>query len=95
MLMSQVTLAKLLEVSEQAINRWENGKTGVPKPAEALIRLLYCGHIKTDGPGGESDIRKRLKRIADLEDEIDMMCTARWDNGSVWQVSLEPLPAAA
>ncbi len=95
MLMSQVTLAKLLEVSEQAINRWENGKTGVPKPAEALIRLLYREHINTEGPGGESDIRKSLKRIADLEDEIDGMCTARKGIGSAWQVSLDPLSEEA
>jgi len=92
MLMSQVTLAKLLEVSEQAINRWENGKTGVPKPAESLIRLLYREHIK-DGPEEDSAIRKSLKRIADLEDEIDGMVTARKEGNHMWLVATEPIAA--
>jgi DNA-binding transcriptional regulator YiaG len=84
MLMSQVTLAKLLEVSEQAINRWENGKSGVPKPAEALIRLLYREHIKDPEDG--SEIRKSLKRIADLEDQLDGDVTASKEGHSVWQL---------
>lgn len=66
MLMSQATLAKLLNVSEQAIRRWENGKTTqVPKPAEALIRLLYKAHIADN-----QDIKSSLRKIADLEDEM-------------------------
>lgn len=74
--MSQETLARLLDVAVQTIHRWESGKTtDVPKPAEALVRLLYDEHI---GEAGE--IRKHLKRIADLEDEIDhplhLMATA-------------------
>lgn len=68
MLMSQSTLAKLLEVSEQAVARWEKGKSGLPKPAEALIRLLYREFI---GENGKSGIREKLERIAALEDEID------------------------
>jgi DNA-binding transcriptional regulator YiaG len=49
MVMWQAMLAKLLEVSEQTIHRWEKGKAEVPKPAEALIRLLYREHIKEKG----------------------------------------------
>lgn len=66
MLMSQSTLARLLDVSEQAVHRWENGKSQVSKPASALIRLLYM-----EQEGGNEDILKSLRRIADLEDEID------------------------
>ena len=68
MLMSQATLAKLLEVAEQTVLRWEKGKVGIPKPAETLIRLLYREHIKEKGDGG---IRSKLERLADLEDKID------------------------
>lgn len=69
MLMSQTTLAKLLEVSEQAVARWEKGKTGsVPKPAESLIRLLYREHVK---PDGTSSVKVDLRRIAELENAID------------------------
>jgi len=65
--MSQDTLAKLLDVSEQTIHRWESGKTtDVPKPAEALVRLLYSEQI-----GGDGAIKASLKRIADLEEEVD------------------------
>jgi DNA-binding transcriptional regulator YiaG len=66
MLMSQATLAKLLNVTEQTVHRWEAGKTEVPKPAEALIRLLYKEHS-----GGNEKIKSVLKKIADLEEEID------------------------
>ncbi len=66
MLMSQMVLARLLDVGEQAINRWERGKSGVPKPAEALIRLLYAEHIEDD-----SAIKGTLKKILDLEEDLD------------------------
>lgn len=67
MLMSQATLARLLNVTEQTVHRWEAGKTGqVPKPAEALVRLLYKEHS-----GGNEKVKSVLKQIADLEDEID------------------------
>ena len=66
MLMSQSTLAKLLEVSEGAINRWENEKNMINKPAELLIRMLYAEYI-----GENNSIRSSLRRIANIEDEID------------------------
>ncbi len=64
MLMSQSTLARLLNVGEQTVHRWETGKVNVPKAAEALLRLMYRDDSK-------SRVRDQLKRIADLEDEID------------------------
>ena len=67
MLMSQATLAHLLDVGEQTIHRWEMGKNNMPKAAEALVRLLYTEQTKSS----RVSIRNRLKRIADLEDEID------------------------
>src|SRR5579884_196603 len=63
MMMSQAFLAKLLEVGEQTVHRWEKGKGEVPKPAEALIRLLYREHIKDKSVSG---IRNHLQRLADL-----------------------------
>jgi DNA-binding transcriptional regulator YiaG len=69
--MSQPTLAKLLGVTEQTVHKWESGKTTqVPAPADALIRLLYCEYV-----GERPGIRKRLKKIADLENEIDDLVT--------------------
>jgi putative transcriptional regulator len=90
MLMSQATLAKLLEVSEQAVHRWEKGKTGqVPKPAEALIRLLYREHIQAGG-----GIRKKLEKLADLEDATGgARVTARKSRNNKWQLELEKAAA--
>ena len=68
MLMSQATLAKLFEVAEQTVLRWEKGKADIPKPAETLVRLLYREHIKDKGAGG---VRSKLERLADLEDRAD------------------------
>ena len=48
-LMSQKTLAELLGVGEQAINRWERDKSDIPGPALRLIRLLYLEQFYKDG----------------------------------------------
>ncbi len=69
MVMSQALLARLLDVSEQAINRWERGKSNINKPAEALIRFLYAEHLNDNAPDG---IRKTLRRIAEIEEKIDV-----------------------
>jgi DNA-binding transcriptional regulator YiaG len=66
MLMSQATLSYLLDVAEQTIHRWEAGKSDIPKPAEALIRLLYNEHL-----GNNEKVKASLKKIAALEDQID------------------------
>ena len=66
MLMSQAFLAGLLEVSVQTVHRWESRKTDISKPAESLVRLLYGEHI-----GRNNKTHALLKRLADLEDEID------------------------
>ena len=63
MLMSQEMLAKLLNVKEQTVHRWETEKVRMPRATEWLIRLLYMNRVPS--------VRDRLKRIADLEDEID------------------------
>ena len=66
--MSQATLANLLDVGEQTIHRWETNKSRPPKSAEALIRLLYEEHIQSES----GKVRAALKRIADLENELDL-----------------------
>jgi putative transcriptional regulator len=68
MLMPQAFLAKLLDVAEQTVHRWEAGKTDIPKPAETLIRVLYREHVNDKSV---SSLRKRLERLSDLENAID------------------------
>ncbi|MBV9989796.1 MAG: transcriptional regulator [Alphaproteobacteria bacterium] len=87
MLMSQATLAKLLDVADQTVHRWEAGKTEVPKPAEALIRLLFNEHL-----GNNEKIKASLKRIAELEDVIDQKRLTLIEGKQGWQ--LEPRRAA-
>ncbi len=67
LLVSQATLAHLLGLSEQTVHRWEKEKSGMPKAAEALVRLL-CMEQATQSA---DSIRNRLRRIADLEGRID------------------------
>ena len=67
MLLSQATLARLLDVGEQTIHRWEADKTSCPKAAEVLIRRLYL----EQGDAARESLRDALSRIADLEDELD------------------------
>ena len=87
MLMSQATLAHLLDVSEQTVHRWETGKTAMRGAAESLLRLLYAEHAR----GARGRIRSRLQRIADLEDELDraheMVFRLMTDRETRWQLA--------
>ena len=78
--MSQALLARLLDVSDQAINRWEKNKSNISKPAEALIRALYAEHIKEN-----SGIRQMLREIGDLEDAMDGDLTFRKRRDEGWE----------
>ncbi|WP_029030321.1 helix-turn-helix domain-containing protein [Salinarimonas rosea] len=69
--LSQASLARLLDVSEQSVARWEKGKTRrVDAVADRLLRLLYAEHR-----GGDARVGAYLRRIADLEDEADRVIT--------------------
>ena len=80
--LSQAILAGLLDVSGQAINRWERSKSNINKPAEALIRVLYAEHIKD-----KSGIKEMLKKIVALEDQMDERLTLRKRSGQKWEQS--------
>lgn len=64
--MSQNVLARLLDVTEQTVRRWEQDKLPVPRTADAILRKVYAEKI-----GGNEKISEILQRIADLEDAID------------------------
>ena len=81
MLMSQYTLGRLLGVSEQAVRRWETGKTEIPKPSEYLLRLVYREHANNRN----DKITTLLKEIADLEDEINGQPILFVDTKQGWQ----------
>ena len=81
MLMSQSLLASLLGISEQAIHRWETGKTHIPKPSENLLRLLYRAQVSNQN----DNISKLLKEIANLEDKINKNTILFVDTKQGWQ----------
>ena len=83
MLMSQLTLANLLGLSEQAIRRWENGKIDIPKPSESLIRLLYREHIHNQ----DGKISNILKKIAQLEESLYDMKIIFKDTSKGWKTA--------
>ena len=93
MLMSQATLAGLLSVSEQAVRRWEQGRTEkIPKPAESLIRLLYSEHVSEGKDNHE--IKRLLRRIADLEDGLDRQLMKQDETGK-WRAAATDTSLAA
>lgn len=81
LLMSQTTLANLFGVKEQTIHRWENGKVLIPKPSAALLRLLYLERINNK----DGEVSKTLKKIAQLEDQIDAQEFRFKDTAKGWQ----------
>jgi putative transcriptional regulator len=64
--LSQNMLADTLDVTEQTVRRWEQNKLPIPRSADAILRSLYA-----EQAGGNRKISHILKRIADIEDEID------------------------
>lgn len=46
---SQVELAGLLGVSEPSVRNWEKSRGKITRPAERLLRLLYCEHANEGG----------------------------------------------
>ncbi len=91
MLLSQASLAHLLDVKEQTVHRWESEKSNMPGAAEALLRLLYMEQVKK----ARESLRSRLKRIADLEDQIDrsqeMIFALKTDGNSGRSTRREPV----
>ena len=84
MLMSQSVLALLLDVKELTINRWETGKTSMPRAAEILIRLLYMEKVRNRA----GKVMNALKRIGDIEDRIDRMVFVQPVDGSQdWKIA--------
>lgn len=89
MLMTQAFLAKLLQVTEQTINRWETGKTEIPGTAQSTVRLLYSEQMAGDSEHGVK-LREALQELADLEDAIDgQKLTGKVSNQGKWQLELD------
>ena len=77
LLMSQASLAQLLQVKELTVARWEKGQTKIPVTADATIRALYQEHIN-----GNRRITDILRSLADLEDRIDRIEMQHEEDGS-------------
>lgn len=62
--LSQAALARLMDVSEQSVARWEKGQARVDPAADRLLRLLYAEKV-----GGAAQVGERLGRLAQLDAE--------------------------
>lgn len=86
--LTQQNLALLLGLDVQSVARWEKGKSksGIPGPAQGIVRLLYEEHTK-----GNKKIMEPLSKLAELDEmmngeegeEIDFI-----DTETGWQPSL-------
>lgn len=56
--LSQAALAELLGSTDQAVARWEKGRTRVPKWADRLARLLWREHAE-----GNVKVRGLIERL--------------------------------
>jgi DNA-binding XRE family transcriptional regulator len=67
LLLSQATLARVLDVKELTIGRWEKEQNPIPRSAETVVRMLFAESIGQGQP-----LKELLERIADQEDEQEM-----------------------
>ena len=87
MLLSQSSLARLLQLDEQTVARWEKGRTNIPGPADGTLRLLYLEHI-----GGNEKISVLLREIADLEDDNKFRRFTLEETSFGWDLGNYPPP---
>lgn len=59
--MSQVTLAKCLEVGETTVRNWESGRIKLTGPGDRMVRALY-----QECATGNSEVRELVDRLAEL-----------------------------
>lgn len=62
--LSQAALARLLGVSEQAVARWEKGRSKLPVAADGTLRLLYKEKIS-----GNVEVQATLHHLAEIDDQ--------------------------
>lgn len=86
--MSQAALAALLDVTEQTVRRWEQDKLPIPRTADAALRSIYGETI-----GGDGKLSAILKRIADIEDEIDRREMVLEDKNHTWDIVEDAIAA--
>jgi DNA-binding transcriptional regulator YiaG len=63
--MTQETLSHLVGVDVQTVARWEKGESGVPGPADRLMRVIY-----KEATGGNVEIVEPLRQLAELDEII-------------------------
>ena len=63
--LSQRMLGNLLDKSDQAVARWEKGKSRIDGPADRLLRLLYESHVAEQRTGNR--VRELLEQLAELD----------------------------
>lgn len=80
--LSQAALARMLEVTDQAVSLWE--RTGkVPKSADAMVRILVLGKLD-----GNKPIKDFLERITTVERLVNQRIVARENAKKRWTTKI-------
>ena len=79
---SQRTLGELLNKSNQAVARWEKGKSKIDGPSDRLLRLLYLQRYSK----GTSKIKALLERLAELDNQIEEL--VQFENVNGWHLRI-------
>lgn len=79
---SQKALGHWMDVSDQAIARWEKGKSDIPGPAIRLLKLLYLHFVDQ-----ESNVRDICERMAELDQQEPVTKKKFEDIEGHWQLA--------
>lgn len=64
--LTQRDIAAKLDISDAAVNRWENGQD-IPGPARLLLKMLINGEMPFAGIGPQKDTEKEAKNFWELQ----------------------------
>jgi len=88
MCLTQSSFAAILSVSEDSVRGWENSRTGVPGPADKLIRIFYSKHAD-----GANSLRQTVEDISCIDreeatNERDRRMNFEESAEGLWQVAV-------
>ncbi|HIJ43505.1 MAG TPA: helix-turn-helix domain-containing protein [Rhodospirillaceae bacterium] len=78
---SQARLAQMLGTTDQAVARWEKGKTRVPKMADRFLRAFY-----RESAEGNAHIIEMVKRLNEIDQQAWEKRTYGLENNE-WRVA--------
>jgi putative transcriptional regulator len=81
--MTQSELGRVMAQSSQQIARWEKTQSGIPGPADRLLRLLFLRH--TGSLDDSEDFRTMLEEIEGMDDLTPRRIQFYLNDDNAWQ----------